>query len=487
MSKKYSWGLFSVLCLVVVGLMAGTAFSAPTLPASGDKQYVKLIGWSDLQQRETLQLSTKGNWIYAGHHEGTHYNPLEDADEINGTTILNISDPAHPVIVAHIPGDYDRDPGCEANGRSATVVYNFKNSSKDFLIRNHECGATRIYEIFDITQRGQGISGIFKVGEVTGTPAASCSGLGCGGTFYNNAHKGKWMQSGIFFAAATEPGFRTGGHLVAFDLSSVATDTDGDPRTSYNSTFVGRGWLEGQKNTETSVGSLNMHHPTVDEANDRVYAAWLTGGNAAAFDISTIPAPGPDMQFPVVWQIDTNPPGSGTHTVSVIQYEVEDKVGTLADFGDGAFPRKYALVTDENTSNLCSRNIREKLYMMDATDAETTGTPFNVETWEMPTVFNKVDYCEKGRRFGPHQHNETIDSEYNTFEDKIAYIPYFNAGLRVVDISDPYNLKEVGYYVPNPTIPGDVIQANDTDVDYRGLVYMSDRRGHGMWIFEFKK
>lgn len=102
------------------------------------------------------------------------------------------------------------------------------------------------------------------------------------------------------------------------------------------------------------------------------------------------------------------------------------------------------------------------------------------------------NFCEKGARFGPHQFAETMNRELNLFEDKIAYVAYFNAGMRVIDISDPYNIKEVGYYVPQQTLPGPttnqtVVQTNDVDVDYRGLVYASDRNGNGLWILEFNK
>jgi hypothetical protein len=54
----------------------------------------------------------------------------------------------------------------------------------------------------------------------------------------------------------------------------------------------------------------------------------------------------------------------------------------------------------------------------------------------------------KGGRFGPHQHAETVNSQINRFPDKLAWIAYFNAGVRVLDLSDPYNLREVGYYIP---------------------------------------
>ena len=57
-------------------------------------------------------------------------------------------------------------------------------------------------------------------------------------------------------------------------------------------------------------------------------------------------------------------------------------------------------------------------------------------------------YIGRGGRFGPHQFNETINSEFNKFADKIAFVAYFNGRVRAIDISDPYMIKEVGYYVP---------------------------------------
>ena len=78
---------------------------------------------------------------------------------------------------------------------------------------------------------------------------------------------------------------------------------------------------------------------------------------------------------------------------------------------------------------------------------------------------------------------ETRDGEI--IGGTLVYIAYFNAGLRVVDISNPFNPLEVGYYVPDPPTGHNFVQTNDVDLDYRGYVYITDRTGHGMHILEF--
>lgn len=464
------------LCSTFILLSLSLVSSPVGLTQEGQAQNVELVGHHDLQGRESLQVTAKaddanGDWVYVGHHDNTwdqtqRFNPITNQQEWNGTSILNVSDPANPELVWHIPNTVS------ANSRSTSVVYDYGFDSdppgRDYLARNSQGEGFAKFQIFDITSRDTDPSQIRLVSEITGTPADSC-GPGCGGTL-TATHKGWWSpETGLYYGAANEPGFRTGHHLVIFDLTDPA-----------NPEFVGRAWLPGQRTSEPETANgTNWHHPIVDEENHRVYGAYLGGGDVVSFDIE-------DPAHPrLLWRMDTEPPGRGTHTVAPIFYE------EVPNFGPDALPRTYALVADEATGPdiACANPVRAKVYMLDITHAEETGFAYPVDTWQVPNG----GFCTKGGRFGPHQFAETVNGVLNRFEDKIAYVPYFNAGLRVLDISNPYDMREVGYYIPetnessHPIEQGQptVIQINDVAVDRRGLLYASDRVGTGLFVLRY--
>ncbi|MFZ1001194.1 MAG: hypothetical protein WAN68_04215, partial [Pseudolabrys sp.] len=89
---------------------------------------MRLVGFNDLQGRSAYQptIHHQGDrWIaYIGHHGGTDAvpkptNPLTGHPEFNGTSILDITDPAHPVYLRHIPG---QEGTYEAGGAQMTRV-----------------------------------------------------------------------------------------------------------------------------------------------------------------------------------------------------------------------------------------------------------------------------------------------------------------------------------------------------------------------------
>jgi hypothetical protein len=470
-------GVALVLAAGAAGCSAASAPPAePAAAASADAradsaENVRLIGHNDLQGRESLVVvaradAANGNWVYVGHHENLwdetqKVNDITGKMEWNGTSILDVNDPANPKLVWHIPND------ANASSRSVSVVYDYKfdGSGKDYLIRNSEYGDTFKFQIFDITSRGTDPTKIALVSEITATPQNSC-GRGCGGTLIGRAHKGWWSQeTGYFYSAAGEPGFRS-------TLAQIW-----DLRDPTAPKFVGRMWIPGQKDGEPGFEGQYAHHPNVDEENKRVYIGYREAGQTASFDISKPASP------KLIWSLDLNPPHRGPHTVSPIAYD------RVPNFGADVLPRRYALVVDEAgaADDLAPcRGVRSKAYMLDITNEVK---PAPVSVWQVPAE----EYCNKGGRFGPHQNAETVNGRINRFDDKLAWLAYFNAGIRVVDLSDPYNLREVGSYVPKPTEKshpiekGQVvaIQINDIDLDERGLAYASDRTGAGLFILQY--
>lgn len=72
--------------------------------------------------------------------------------------------------------------------------------------------------------------------------------------------------------------------------------------------------------------------------------------------------------------------------------------------------------------------------------------------------------------------------------DDLVFLTYFNAGLRVVDISDARLPREVGWFVPpdpamrRGALPTRLVaQSEDVLVDRRGYIYLTDKN-HGLYV-----
>ena len=72
------------------------------------------------------------------------------------------------------------------------------------------------------------------------------------------------------------------------------------------------------------------------------------------------------------------------------------------------------------------------------------------------------------------------------FSEEIIFGAFFNAGIRVYNLKDPYRPECIAYFVPpgpeNSRVP--TIQMNDIYVDERGIVYAGDRWAGGLYVLE---
>jgi len=151
--------------------------------------------------------------------------------------------------------------------------------------------------------------------------------------------------------------------------------------------------------------------------------------------------------------------------------------------------RDLVVLVSESLRNEC-QEVRQLTFMVDVTDPSK---PFSVSTFEVPESPGR--FCSRGGRFGPHSSNESFAPVYY---GRVVFIAHFNAGVRAVDIRDPFNPREAGFYIPAVTLRTDkrcvmtggadrckvAIQTNNVEVDDRGYIYIVDRADTGMHILE---
>ncbi|WP_296379402.1 hypothetical protein [Reyranella sp.] len=449
----------------------GASAQQQKVGAAPEASNMKLVGWSDLQARSAYQptIHKQGSRFiaYVGHHGGTDdvptpVNPMTGQPEPNGTSILDVTDAAHPKYLRHIPGA----PGKYEDGGAqmvrvcdgAQLPKGDKNAV--YMLRTYGGQAHEIWDVAD--------------------PSSPKLVIRLDGL--RDTHKNWWeCDTGIAYLVGGAKDWRTKRMTQVYDLS--------DPAKPVHIRDFG---LPGQEPGATGQVPTDLHGPiSTGPQGNRVFFGYGTnkGGVIQIVDREKLlkgpPEPTPDnLRAPEVGRLLMSA-WNGAHTVFPM---LQMPIAEFANDKDGK-TRDIVMIVDEAILNECN----EPRQMIWFADISIETRPTMISSWTVPEASGH--FCQRGGRFGAHSSNESMAP---VFYKKIALIAWFNAGVRAIDVRDPYHPKEIGHFIPAITDKTDkrcvkvdgqdrcktAIQTNNVETDERGYVYIVDRANTGMHILE---
>ena len=457
---------------------------------------MKLVGYNDLQGRASYMpiIKKQGDryYAYVGSQDGKppETNPLTGKLEPGGTSIVDVTDAAHPKLIAHIPGEWDRTdkepppdelakagPDDLGGAQYMRVCLGSElphaDPQKAYMLR----AFGRIgWEMWDVTDPAK----------PTRLSVLRSDSL--------NTHRFWWeCGTGIAYFIGGPFDWNIAGADRRFDAYDHALIYDiGDPlKPKFLRTFGIPGQEPGSSKPLPPVG-LHTVMSTGPEGN-RVYFAYGNAGNGV-FEIvdrekllsgPTEPTD-TNLMYPVIAKVDL-PADTGAHTVLPlnnvpVQEFAKQSTGNVMNF---------LLVTGQGHND--NKECHEVRQMVHLFDISTESKPLGISTWTVPE--KSGNFCDRGAVFGSHATN---DNMFPVFYPRMVFVAFHNAGVRALDVRDPYNPKEVGYYIPSvtsrtqPSCYGKgaahecktAIDINNVEVDDRGYVYGVDFAGGGLYIWE---
>ncbi len=398
------------------------------------------------------QVVVRDGYLFVG-----HMSPPE------GTSIIDVRDPASPKVVAKIapPDHYSHTHKVRVAG--------------DLMITNVERHRRHFYRKGEMLERGMAdlakklgrAPSDAELAEAVGVAASDLADL-------REGHARGYGDGGFRVWNIADPAspkllsyVRTGGIGVhRFDMDEnyayISTEMDGfignilviyDLADPTNPREVSRWWIPGQnlaagEKPDWKGQRHRLHHAL--RVGDKMWAAcWYAGGYV--IDISDITKP------KTLGSYNYHPPfPEPTHTLMPLPEPIAG--------------RQIALMVDEEHDHVPGQP-HGFIWIMDARDPANLKPISTFQVSEMDSP-----YARAGGRFGAHQFQEKQIGS-------LIYAAWFAGGLRVIDIADPEKPKEIAFYVPEPFPGHKAPQSNDVDVDERGLVYLLDR-DHGLEIIE---
>jgi hypothetical protein len=107
-----------------------------------------------------------------------------------------------------------------------------------------------------------------------------------------------------------------------------------------------------------------------------------------------------------------------------------------------------------------------------------------ISTLPLPPI---EEFRNRGGRFGAHNLHENRPGPAFRSDD-LVFGTFFNGGVRVFDMANPFQPEEVAYFIPpkpdNSIV--DAVQINDVYVDENRIVYCVDRHAGGLYILELE-
>jgi len=453
---------------------------------------MELVGLDDLQGRAAylpIIINQNGREIaYVGHHPalfGLITNPLTGKPEQNGTSVVDVTDPARPKYIAHIPSRR----GSQTMRVCSGSVLPHGVRGKWYLLRPQDGTA---HEIYDVTDPAKPTFLTTVIDGLQGT------------------HKSWWeCDTGIAYLVSNkrDEGWIGGNHVKIYDLSDPA-------KPKYIRDF---GLLGAQPGATAFIGvkkGIGIHESfSAGPGKNRAYFSYGTGNEGViqvldrqklltAFKNPLKPTD-EELLIPQVGYSVMSPDQGAHNAVPIYGVPIPGFQGhQTLQTRDLLLVASEASRFDNCGANFPAENERSAPHLAWLLDITNETTPWPLSTFRVQET--QGDYCGRGGRFGVHSSAEYI---YAPYYGKLAILAWFNAGVRVWDIRDPFAIHEVGYFIsaPNqysqpqcsnsgtreggewgtPTATGTCKKmaiTSNAEVDDRGLIYTADRAGGGLHI-----
>jgi hypothetical protein len=419
-----------VVCLLAMATLSAGRISADAIPPGGQGENLKVIGFSSLEGRY-------GAFKMALNHpaNGRWYLYMGHSFD-RGWSILDVTDPRDPMYVKFIPFDGPK----EWVTSQITVHDNLMITSLDRR-RPPEGPAVIFWDISDpINPREISRWGAGTIG----------------------AHRNSYPGGKYAYLATSYPGF-TNRILVIVDVTDPS-----HPRE------IGKWWQTGQKEGEPPATPVPAFHGPASVSPD---GRMLTMGytpEVVNLDISD-PA-----QPKVIGRLRMTPPFASVG---------QQSLHTVLPFWD----RHLLFVSSEASKERCEDDGMQFAGFVDNSRPDKPRLISIFPTPKPPAGAPYTDFCDKGGRFGPHNTNQEIHNPAVQPPGDLMFITWFNAGLRVFDVSDARHPTEVGYFLP-PERPGlkeqtgahnsPINWSEEVAVDARGNIFLNDDKW-GTFVLQY--